>query len=324
MDPARARFQLRWPSEYVGEAQVQVVRDRPVFSLEALLVVDRDVALVEGVKHQACRSAPLVIGGAAAFGPLPFVVDADVRLDECRDAVYNSASMKTLTTQPHLVEQVRDAILGEITSGAIAPGDRIIQEQIAQALGVSRYPVQQALALLRNQGVLQDAPRRGLLVAPLDPEYVQHMYDIRAVIEGLAARRAAELGAMRAAKLGPAFIEAGRKAVAVGSVTKMIAADMRFHEFIYSLSGNSLIAPMLESHLTYTQRMMGEVLIRDEKPRDIWDQHEAIMKAIAKGDAEQAEVLVRTHLTQASGFMVKRLSAKIAESARDAGPSAAN
>ena len=105
--------------------------------------------------------------------------------------------MKLLTTQPNLVEQVRDAIMEEIASGAIAPGDRIIQEQIAQALGVSRQPVQQALVLLRNQGVLQDAPGRGLLVAPLDPEHVRHMYDIRAMIEGLAARRAAELGAER-------------------------------------------------------------------------------------------------------------------------------
>ena len=51
--------------------------------------------------------------------------------------------MKALTTQPNLVEQVRDAILGDITSGRFAPGDRIIQEQIAQALGVSRQPVQQ-------------------------------------------------------------------------------------------------------------------------------------------------------------------------------------
>ncbi len=220
--------------------------------------------------------------------------------------------MKTLTTQPNLVAQVRDAILGEITSGAFAPGDRIIQEQIAQALGVSRQPVQQALVLLRNQGVLQDAPGRGLLVAPLDPEYVRHMYDIRAVIEGLAARRAAELGAERAAKSGPALIEAGRKAVAAGSVVRMIAADMKFHEFIYGLSGNPLIAPVLETHLTYTQRVMGEVLIRDEKPRDIWDQHEAILNAIASGDGEQAELLVRAHLTQASGFMVNRLSGKLA------------
>jgi DNA-binding GntR family transcriptional regulator len=218
--------------------------------------------------------------------------------------------MKALATQPNLVEQVRDAILQEIASGAFAPGDRIIQEQLAQALGVSRQPVQQALVLLRNQGVLQDAPGRGLLVAPLDPDHVRHMYDIRAAIEGLAARRAAELGVERAAKAGPALIEAGRKAVAAGSVAKMIAADMRFHQFIYALSGNPLIEHALETHLTYTQRVMGEVLIRDEKPRDIWDQHEAILKAVAKGDGDRAEALVRAHLMQAAGFMVTRLSDK--------------
>ena len=222
--------------------------------------------------------------------------------------------MKTLTIQPNLVEQVRDAILEEVSSGVLAPGDRIIQAHIAQVLGVSRQPVQQALALLRNQGVLQDAPGRGLLVAPLDPDHVQHMYDIRAVIEGLAARRAAELGADRAAKAGPALIEAGRKAVAAGSVVRMIAADMKFHEFIYTLSSNPLIAPALESHLSHTQRVMGEVLIRDEKPRDIWDQHEAIMKAIAKGDADRAESLIRSHLTQAAGFMVTRLRGKTPKS----------
>ena len=166
--------------------------------------------------------------------------------------------MKALASVPNLVEQVRDALLGEIASGQIAPGDRIIQEQIAQAL-----------ALLRNQGVLHDAPGRGLIVAPLDPRHVQQMYDMRAVIEGLACRRAAETNAATAAKQGPALIEAGRKAVASGSVAKMIAADMRFHELIYALSGNPLIAPTLATHLTYTQRVMGEVRIRDEKPRDI-------------------------------------------------------
>ena len=215
--------------------------------------------------------------------------------------------MKPLTNQPNLVEQVRDAILGEIASGAFSSGDRIIQEQVAQALGVSRQPVQQALALLRKQGVLQDAPGRGLLVAILDPEHVQHVYDIREAIEGLAARRAAERGAARAGKEGPALISAGRKAVAAGSLTRMSAADMRFHEFIYDLSGNPLIGPAMEPHLTYTQRMIGEVLVRDEKPRDIWDQHEAILRAIAAGESGRAEALARAHLTQARGFMVARL-----------------
>ena len=215
--------------------------------------------------------------------------------------------MKALTSQPNLVEQVRDAVLDEITSGQLAPGDRIIQEQIAQALGVSRQPVQQALLLLRNQGVLKDAPGRGLIIAPLDPEHVSHMYDMRAVIEGLACRRAAQINAERAAKLGPALLEAGRKAVASGSVTKMIAADMKFHEFIYKLSGNPLVGPALATHLVYTQRVMGEVLLRDEKPRDIWDQHTQILDAICRQDADSAELLARQHITQASGFMVSRL-----------------
>lgn len=63
----------------------------------------------------------------------------------------------------------------------------------------------------------------------------------------------------------------------------------------------------MSTHLTYTQRVMGEVLLRDEKPRDIWNQHAKILEAIVKGDGERAEMLVRTHITQAATFMVARL-----------------
>lgn len=218
--------------------------------------------------------------------------------------------MKALSAQTTLVEQVREAILAEITSGQMASGERVIQEQIAQALGVSRQPVQQALLLLRNEGVLADAPGRGLVVAPLDAERVQHMYDLRAVLEGLACRLAAERGAARAAKLGPPLIDAGRKAVGAGSLARMVAADMKFHDAIYALSGNPLIAPTMAGHWTQTQRVMGEVLTRDEQPRDIWDQHEAILQAIVSGDADRAEALGRRHIQQAAGYMVARLAAQ--------------
>lgn len=218
--------------------------------------------------------------------------------------------MKALTVAPNLVEQVRDAILGEIASGQLASGERVIQEQIAAALGVSRQPVQQALLLLRNLGVLQDAPGRGLVVAPLDPEQVHHMYDMRSVIEGLACRRAAELNAERAAQLGPALVDVGRRAVASGSVAKMVAADMRFHSFIYELSGNPFIAQAMSTQWTHNQRVMGEVLVRDETPRDIWDQHEQILEAIIAGQGVKAETLARKHITQAAGFMVARMKAQ--------------
>jgi len=95
--------------------------------------------------------------------------------------------MKILAMSPSLSTQVHTALVAEIAEGHLKPGERIIQERIAQRLGVSRQPVQQALLLLRDQGVLDDAPRRGLIVAPIDPDHVRNMYDIRAMIEGLAS-----------------------------------------------------------------------------------------------------------------------------------------
>lgn len=219
--------------------------------------------------------------------------------------------MKALAMAPNLVDQVRDAILGEVASGQLVPGERIIQEQIAKSLGVSRQPVQQALLLLRNQGVLRNAPGRGLVVAPLEPDQVKHMYDMRAVIEGLACRLAAEHNAERAGQHGPALIDAGHRAVASGSVAKMIAADLRFHEFIYGLSGNSLVGPAMATHWTHTQRVMGEVLMKDETPRDIWKQHSAILEAIVRGDSVMAEALARSHITHAADFMLARLQTEV-------------
>jgi DNA-binding GntR family transcriptional regulator len=220
--------------------------------------------------------------------------------------------MKQLSAQPNLVDQVRDAILQEIASGALAPGERVVQERVAESLGVSRQPVQQALALLLSQGVLRDAPGRRLIVATLDAQYLRQMYDMRAVIEGLAFAQAALRNAERAAKLGPALIEAGRKAVASGSVPRMIAADMKFHAFIHELSGNTLIAPALAPHLIYMQLVMGQVLLRDDKPRDIWDEHEKMLDAVARGDAMLAESSARKHVTVAADFMIAGLDATTA------------
>lgn len=215
--------------------------------------------------------------------------------------------MKVLAIQPNLAEQVHEAIVSEIAAGKLKPGERIIQEQIAQELGVSRQPVQQALMLLRKQGVLRDAPGRGLIVAPLDLDYVRNMYDIRAVMEGLAFRKAAERNAARAGKEGPELLRMGRNAVQSGSVAALIEADLKFHGFIYELSENPLIAPAMEAQWMYTQRVMGAVLVRDTKPRDIWDQHEAMLELVIGGEAAKVEKLARQHITEAANFMIRAL-----------------
>jgi DNA-binding GntR family transcriptional regulator len=218
--------------------------------------------------------------------------------------------MKILAAQPKLVSQVRDAIVAEIAQGRLRPGARIIQEQIAQELGVSRQPVQQALLLLSNQGVLQDAPGRGLIVAPLDPDHVRNMYDIRAMIEGLAFRRAAELNSDCARKLGPALIQKGRHAAADGSMSEMISVDLEFHHLVHELSRNPMIGPTMEAQWLYTQRVMGDVLMRNGHPHRIWVEHEAMLGAVMDGDGNTAERLAREHIEEAAQLVVERLQAE--------------
>lgn len=215
--------------------------------------------------------------------------------------------MKAMQVAPSLTEQVHRALLSEIAAGRLAPGARIVQEQLAQELGVSRQPVQQALALLRREGVLTDAPGRGLQVAPLDMQHVRHVFELRAVVEGLAFRQAAEHGAAEAAARGPQLVRAGRDAVARGAQAELAAADMAFHEFICALSGNPLLSPVLQTLWTQTQRVLGLALLRNGPPRDTWDRHAALLDAVAAGDGDAAERLARAHILEAAEFVICQL-----------------
>lgn len=215
--------------------------------------------------------------------------------------------MRPLAIRPSLTEQVYEQILSEIIAGRLADNPRLIQEDLAKTLGVSRQPVQQALLLLRNQGFLRDAPGRGLVVAPIEADFVRDLFDLRAAAEALACRLAAERGSKEAAKLGPKLIEEGRKAERDSSVFKLIAADMKFHEFLYDVSGNRLIKETMQPYWAHLRRLMGEVLMRDETPRRIWDQHEAILQAVVRGNGAKAEELARNHITKAASIFIARI-----------------
>src|SRR3954466_15578409 len=84
--------------------------------------------------------------------------------------------VRQLTAQPSLAEQVHQEILSEIVSGRLPEQSRLIQDELAKDVGVSRHPVQQALLLLRKQGFVRQAPGRGLEVTPIDIEFVRNLY----------------------------------------------------------------------------------------------------------------------------------------------------
>ena len=216
--------------------------------------------------------------------------------------------MRTLPVQRTLVDQVYEAILSEISAGKFGLDTRLIQEELAESLGVSRQPVQQALLLLRSHGILRDAPGRGLMIAPLDSDHVRNLFEVRAMLDGLASSNSAKRGSDTAKKEGPAFIDRGRDAVKSRSIARMIATDMDFHFFLYGLSGNPLVAEMSAAHWSYLRRVMGEVLLHGESPADIWDQHEAILDAVIAADPREAERIARHHISHASETLIAGLA----------------
>jgi DNA-binding GntR family transcriptional regulator len=208
--------------------------------------------------------------------------------------------VERLTVQPQLAEQAYNAILDAICNGGFAPGQRLTQEQLAATLDVSRQPILQALLLLRKQGFVRETGRRGIVVAPLDPDFVTRLYEVRSALDALACRSAALRQPGTAARRGPALVEAGRAAARSRSVARMIAADMAFHLFFYELSGNPLIAETASLHWQHIRRVMGAYLQRMETPESIWDEHAEILAAVASGDAGLAERLARRHADESA------------------------
>jgi DNA-binding GntR family transcriptional regulator len=219
---------------------------------------------------------------------------------------------------PTLVEQVVNAIISEIVDGELPANSRLIQDELARAYGVSRQPVQQALLLLRDRRLVREAPGRGLIVSPLDVDFVRNLYEIRAMMDGLAGRLAAERSAERARLEGPADLDAGRAAVDSGSLHEQIEADMRFHAFINELAGNPLIGETTAPHWPYLRRVMGEVLRDDvHMPQTILSEHVMILDAVIAGDGARAEALSRDHISKAAKIFVQRLKAQQEASERE-------
>ena len=214
--------------------------------------------------------------------------------------------MKRLSTSVSRAELTYQTLLDEICDGALAAGTHLIQEDIAAQLGVSRQPVQQAMARLKSDGLVEEAPGRGLHVSYLDLSKMRAHYQIRNALDQLAARLAAQRAAQSksvASEIraqGEPIIEAGLRAVRDGSVKDMVRHDVAFHACIYAGSDNPLIATTAEVHWRFLRRVMGDVLRHAAPPPNIWRQHEEILQAVVNGDLVLAVSRAENHIEQAS------------------------
>jgi DNA-binding GntR family transcriptional regulator len=231
-----------------------------------------------------------------------------------------------LETAPDLTDQVYRALLDAISAGSLKPGQRITQEELADQLAVSRQPVTQALKLLKKDGFVQDAPvtggptgrSRGLQVSPIDTHWIAQVYEVRGALEALAAR----LAANRRTLIDPGLIAAGRAAVRQGDIGHMINADLAFHTALYRAAGNPLIEQSALLHWHHIRRAMAEALLSDLPREPVWDEHEAIAEAVAQGDAQRAEQLMKSHCGHASAHLAQHMASRPAAASEASAPAA--
>ncbi len=204
--------------------------------------------------------------------------------------------LKTLKPARTLVDQTYDTVLDAICEGVLKPGERLTQEEIAARLEVSRQPVMHALAMLRAQGFVQEAGRRGLVVAPVDPALFDAIYQFRAAVEPMAVRLATRRLTPAAASGLGAVVARGRAAVEAGAQKEVLAADVEFHSAIAELSGNPVVADAMRLNWRHLQRSMGEVLRFPGMTIAVWDEHAAILDAMVAGEGATAGRLMEDHL----------------------------
>jgi DNA-binding GntR family transcriptional regulator len=138
------------------------------------------------------------------------------------------------------------------------------------------------------------------MVAPLDRDFMRSIYELRLGIEPLAAALAARRAGAEDIERGEAMIAAGKEAVRRNSIPELIAADMRFHMYLYELSGNRLFVDVMTELWNHLRRSMREVLQHREYRKAIWAEHAEILRAIARRDVDAAAALVRAHLGHAA------------------------
>jgi DNA-binding GntR family transcriptional regulator len=188
---------------------------------------------------------------------------------------------------------VRDELRARITDGSLAPGQRLIETALAQEFNVSRIPVREALRSLESEGLVTMVPRRGIVVTELTREDVEHVYDVRAVLEPLAFRLAAQRGtAAEKAELKD-LVEQSATSATEGDHEETVRLNFLFHQAVTRMAGNPFLASSLEPLTGRLQWLIGHGY---EHERDIAE-HSALLRAIEAGDGDEAARLTVEHIS---------------------------
>jgi DNA-binding GntR family transcriptional regulator len=200
---------------------------------------------------------------------------------------------------------IREAII----DGRLAPGQRLKEEELARELGMSRTPVREALLLLQSEGLVESIPRRGATVRSYAVDDLDDMYQLRAVLEGYAARRAAtRISPDDVARLEESCVRFDRLR-AEGDLRDLVKENIFFHNVILDAAGSDRLVPLVRKVIELPLVYRSFYWYSPEQRLISEHYHRQLTRALRAGDAKRAEMIMTEHVLEARDFLLARLAA---------------
>jgi DNA-binding GntR family transcriptional regulator len=208
--------------------------------------------------------------------------------------------LRPLEAPATLTDSTADALRERILAGGFAPAERLVEVEIARQLGISRGPVREALARLREEGLVRDVARRGWFVEELTPDDLRELYELRSALEARAARLIIQRGDDAALDTLAGLVDELRDAAARGDREAFAQLDLDFHESIARLSGNRRLHRAFVQQAGVLRTLLRlEMATIYETLDGILAEHEWLLGELRSGSVERAEAACEVHLGQA-------------------------
>jgi len=209
-----------------------------------------------------------------------------------------------------LADQIYEVLKDRILNRQLLPGQKLSVPMLAQELGLSRSPVREAVQRLVYEGLSTDKPRQGAVVAAAQASELLGLYQVRAVLEGLASAMAAERVTLELVDELHQLMAAHQAAFESGDGAGVIRADMRFHRRIASAAANPELFHILDPIYGRASIAMlaGDLEIW---PRKALTEHQAILRAIEAGDVKVARQRSEGHILRVRQRLVRKLTSAV-------------